>query len=180
MPFRFIRHTVFVVFAVFFLSVLPARAEISIAVVDIDTILSQSKAAKSVQKQLDEKRKSFLADVKKEEDKLRADQKAIEKERADLSKEELLEKAQEFEKKRMDARKDIQTQKVKLDKAYAETMNTLTKTIYDVAQEIADEDKIDLIITRQNIIVGSMSLDITKKLMERMDKKLPKLALKVK
>ncbi len=80
----------------------------------------------------------------------------------------------------MEAGKGIQSQKSKLDSAYTKAMNKLTKSIYDVCQEIANERKIDLVITRQNIIVGSMSLDITKDVMERMNKGLPKLNLEVK
>ena len=59
-------------------------------------------------------------------------------------------------------------------------MNELTKVIYEVCQSIADEQNIDLVITRQNIIVGNMSLDITKEVAEKMNKKLPKVTLEVK
>lgn len=162
-----------------FISV-EAKAEINIAVVDVDSVLAKSKAAISIQKQVKDKRKSFLAEVKTAEDKLRADQKAIEKQRASLSKEELIKKAQGFEKRRIEASTKIKKRKAKLDKSYTEAMNLMTKSIFEVCQEIADEEKIDLVITRQNIIVGSRSLDITKKVMERLNKKLPKLKLNVK
>ncbi len=155
----------------------PASAQINIAVVDVDRVLSEAKAAKSIQKQVDKKRAAFLSEVKKEEDKLRAEQKAIEAKRNDLSKDELIKKAQEFEKRRIDARNKIQSNKASLDKSYNKAMNKLTGIIYEATQEIADEDKIDLVITRQNIIVGNMSLDITQKVVARINKKLPKLDL---
>ncbi|MGH1403210.1 MAG: OmpH family outer membrane protein [Alphaproteobacteria bacterium] len=154
-----------------------AMAQINIAVVDVERVLSEAKASKSIQKQVDKKREAFLSEVKKEEDKLRNEQKAIEAKRNELSKEELIKKAQEFEKRRIDARKKIQANKASLDKAYNEAMNKLTRVIYEASQEIADEDGIDLVITRQNIIVGNMSLDITKKVVTRINKKLPKLNL---
>ncbi len=154
-----------------------AHAEINIAVVDIEKVLSETKAAKSVQKQIEEKRNEFLGEVKKAEDKLRVEQKAIENKKSELNKEQFIKKAQEFDKQRADARNKIQKNKADLDKDYAEAMNKLTKVIYVASQEIANEDKIDLVITRQNIIVGDMSLDITKKVIERINKKLPKLSL---
>lgn len=156
------------------------RAEITIAVVDVDYVLSQSSAAKSIKKQVEEKREKFIKQIKSEEDKLIKKQKEIEKSRKDISQEELIAKAKEFEKKRLDARKKIQDRKAKLDKAYAEAMSKLTKTIYDVCQKIADERKIDLVITRQNIIVGNMSLDITKDVAEKMNKTVSKISLNVK
>ncbi len=158
---------------------LPSKAfAVNIAVVDVEKLLVDSKAAKSIKKQIDKKREEFLSKVKEAEEKLRKDQEAIEKEREKLSKEELVAKFQEFEKKRIKARGSIQKKKSELDKSYSDAMNLLTKTIFDVCQEIANEDGIDLIITRQNIIVGSKSLDITSKVLEKMDKKLPKIDIK--
>lgn len=176
----FLRSFAGVIFvACLFLSTV-SLANTTIAVVDVDAILSQSKAAKSLKAQVDKKRKSFLDSVKEEEDKLRKEQKEIEGKRDSLSKEELVKKAQEFEKGRLNARKSIQEQKSKLDKAYSKSMNMLTKVIFEVCQEIADEREIDLVITRQNIIVGNMSLDITKDVLERLNKKLPNVSLDVK
>ena len=180
MKFGYVRTMFFVVAAVLCMSTTHAYAEVSIAVVDIDMVLVESKAAKSIQKQIAEKRKTFLADIKTAEDKLRTEQKSLEKQRGELPKEALLKKVQEFESRRITARSTIQDKKQKLEKAYVTAMNLLTKSIYEVCQKVAAEDKIDLIITRQNIVVGSMSLDITKTVMERLNKKLPTLSLKVK
>ncbi len=167
-------------FAVLLIAASPSYAQVNIAVVDVDLILSKSKAAKSIRSQVDKERKSFLSEVKKKEDKVRADQKALDAKRDELTKEQLIEKFQKLEKKRLETAKGLQEKKKKLDGAYTKAMNKLTKSIYDVCQEIANERKIDLVITRQNIIVGNMSLDITKEVLERMDKSLPKLELNVK
>ena len=153
---------------------------LKISVVDIDKILSASKAAKTLKAQVEEKRKGFIAEVEKAEKSLRESQKAIEKESKTLSKEDLMKKAQEFEAKRLEARKAIQDKKSKLDAAYTEAMNSLTQKIYEVCQKIADEQKIDLVITRQNIIVGSMALDITDAVLKGLDDALPSVELKVK
>lgn len=157
-----------------------ARAELSLAVVDIEKILSDSMASKSVQKQVEEKRKSFLAEVESAEKKLRDEQAAIEAKRETFTKEELAEKGKGLVESRMEARKKIQDTKAKLDTAYTDAMTKLTKAIYEVSQKIADERKIDLIITRQNIIVGSMSLDITKDVLAQLDAALPDLSIDVK
>ncbi len=173
----FLAHLFFC--ALFILPSAHANAQVNIAVVDVERILSESDAAKSVQKQIDLKRKTFLDDVKKAEEKLRKQQKAIEGKRSKLSKEDLVKEAQKFEKERVKARAAIQSEKNKIEKAYTSAMSTITKTIFDVCQEIADKDNIDLIITRQNIIVGSRSLDITEKVMKLMNKKLPNLNVNV-
>lgn len=177
---KYMLQLVAVAFLAVVLFPVQAKAELSIAVVDIEKILNESKAAKSVQAQVDEKRKAFLEEVQVAEKKIRDEQVAIESKRETMTKEELGAKAKEFSENRMQASKKIQERKSKLDTAYAEAMKTLTKTIYDVSQKIADERKIDLIITRQNIIVGSMSLDITKDVLAKLDEALPKLGLEEK
>lgn len=180
MNFGYLRTIFVVAIATLCLFSSQANAQINIAVIDIDMILIKSKAAESIKKQVEEKRKAFLKDIKTEEDKLRVEQKSLEKKLSDLSKEEFLKQRQGFENRRLVARKKIQNKKQKLEKSYSKAMNILTKSIYEVCQKIAVEDKIDLIITRQNIVVGSMSLDITQKAMDRLNNKLPKLSLKVK
>jgi len=172
-----LRKTTF--FALFLVMLLPVQvnAQTSIAVVDVDAVMSQSLAAKSVKKQVKKKRDSFLATVKKEEDKLRKEMKSLETKRDEMSKEEFVKKAQAFEKRRLEARNGIQKKKSALDKSYSTAMNTLLKVIFEVCESIAEEKKIDLIITKQNIIVGSKSLNITDTVMKRINKKLPNLSL---
>lgn len=177
---RIIQMLAVAAFLLVFVPVNTHAAELSLAVVDIEKILNDSKASKSVQAQVEEKRKTFLAEVEAADKKLRDEQAAIEAKRETFTPEELAAKGKEFSESRMAARNKIQETKSKLDAAYAETMNKLTKTIYEVCQKIADERKIDLIITRQNIIVGSMSLDITKDVLDQLNATLPKLSLEVK
>ena len=154
-----------------------AHAELKLAVVDVEHILSATKAAKSIKAQVKKKRDSFLDEVKSEEEKLRKEQKSIESKRSEMTQEQLVAKAQEFEKRRLEARSKIQERKATLDKAYGVAMNKLTQAIFEVCQKIADQKGIDLVITRQNIIVGNMSLDITKEVVEQLDKTMPNISL---
>lgn len=175
--------TLFVFFVAFAPLVMAAEGGLSIAVVDVEKILVESKAAQSVKKQIDEKRNDFLSDVEKTEKGLRDQQQEIQKAASALPKEELstnkdlAEKAKKFDEKRAAEKGRLQTKKEKLDEAYSVAMGKLTKAIYDVCQTIADERKFDLVITRQNIIVGNKSLDITADVLTQLDQKLPTLAL---
>ena len=178
--FRNARALLSIAFAIILIIPSMAHAELNIAVVDVDYVMSQSSAAQSIKKQVEKKRESFLDDVKAEEKKLIEKKQGLKNESKELSREDFVAKAQDLEQETLEARKKIQTQKNKLDSAYGVAMNELTKVIYEVCQEIADEKSIDLVITRQNIIVGNMSLDITKEVAEKMNKKLPKISLKVK
>tara|TARA_B100001989_G_scaffold252958_1_gene237169 strand:- start:722 stop:1258 length:537 start_codon:yes stop_codon:yes gene_type:complete len=156
---------------------LQAKAEFSIAVVDVHRILSESKAAESIKAQVKTKRDGFVKEVKSVEDDLRKDQKQLEKDRETLSKEDLMKKFRSFEEKRLEARKDLQSRQQKLDESYNKAMAKLSQTISDVCQKIANDNKIDLVITKDNIIVGNKALDITTQVLESLNKTLPSLKL---
>ncbi|MDH5722752.1 MAG: OmpH family outer membrane protein [Alphaproteobacteria bacterium] len=176
---KFLRFTL-TIFALLIFSSLQANAEVSIAVVDIHQILSESKAAKSVKEQVKSKRESFVKEVKSAEDVLRKEQKKLEEAKDKVSKEELMSQFRSFEERRLEARKNLQEKQKNLDQAYNKVMADLSKSIFEVCQKIADEKKIDLVITKDNIIVGNKALDITAEVLANLDKTLPKLALDVK
>lgn len=155
-----------------------AMAQISIAVVDIEEILATSKAAKDARRQIAAKRESFVKTVQDEEIALRENHQKIEEQRTSLSKEDFMSEIKDFEEQRIEARKALQKRKAALEDSYAAAMKTLTDTIFDVCQGIANENKIDLVITRQNIIVGNSALDITSEVLSRLDKTLPRLKIK--
>ena len=157
-----------------------AKAELTIAVVDVRAILQDSKAAKSVKDQVKNKRESFVKEVKSIEDDLRKDQKKLEKEKDSLSKEELMKKFRSFEEKRLGARKKLQKGQKNLDDAYNKAMAKLSQSIFEVCSKIAEERKIDLVITKDNIIVGNKALDITAEVLSKLNSFLPKLVLEVK
>lgn len=170
---------------IYFSATNVSHANLKIAVVDIEQILAKSKASESIAKQVKSKKESFFNHIKDVEDELRKEKKAIEEQaiklqKDDPKKDEFIKKAEAYEKNKIEARNSIQDKKKSLDQAYTGAMGTLTKVIFDVCQELADERQIDLVITRQNIIVGNMSLDITKDVMDRLNKKLPNIALQVK
>ena len=104
MMFRSLRTTLLIAFAFVLISPTAAKAELTIAVVDVDYVMSQSSAAKSIKKQVEKKHESFMDKVREEEKKLLADKKEIEsKSKEDISREDLMKKMQEYEKKRFEA-----------------------------------------------------------------------------
>ena len=109
-----------------------AQAQVSIAVVNIESILGESKAAISIKKQVEKYRRAFLGEVKRAEDKLRTDQQAIEKQRSELTKEELLKAVIEVREVVKDPDATVSRIKIKLLKqsAYVQkAINSLLKRL---------------------------------------------------
>lgn len=164
-----------------FLGVAPARAADAgpgkIAVVDVQKILTESKAAKDVQKQLDTQRDSFKQEMAKHEQELRDMEKEIAGDQSKTSAEDMAKKKQEFESKVLDARKLVQKRRQALEQAAAGAILSIRKEIAKVVADIAKKQDYALVLTRQDVVLVKEDLDITGEVMKGVDKNLPKLSL---
>lgn len=146
-----------------------ARAELSIAVVDVQALLTQSDAAKDIEKQVNQNKEKFLAGLSQQEKTLREEEKKLSDERASLSKEEFAKKAKAFEEKLIATRRDAQEQKRAFDIASGKALGKLRDKLIEVSEEIAKEKSYSLVISKQNVIVGESSMDITEETMRRLN-----------
>lgn len=149
-------------------------APVSIAVVNIQQIMRDSTAAKSVREQLDTKQKSFQAEITKKEEDLQKADKELGKQRSVLSKEAFEKKALEFRTKATDAQKEVQAKKALLDNAFARSLNEIQKAVTDIITEIAKEKNFTVAIPTSQILYADSKLDISDEVLTRLNKKLPK------
>ncbi len=156
-----------------------AHAETSIAVVDVDKLLSESSAAKSIKSQVKTYSKKFEAEMEALEGQLRDSFQKLREDSQGLSQEELQTRGMEFEKKRNEAKTSLRKKLSELNKGSSEAMSKLSEAIFQVTAKIADEKGYDLIITRNNVIVGAKELDITDLVMERLNNTLKDVKLSV-
>ncbi|MCB9991432.1 MAG: OmpH family outer membrane protein [Rhodospirillales bacterium] len=159
----------------------PAFAEGKIGVVNIQEIMSESKAAKSIQEQLQTKRKAYQEEISKHEQTLREEKKKLDEMSRDTeeAKEELTKKAAEFEKKLMETGKLVEKRKQSLEKAAGDAIAELRKKSIEIISDVADENDYDMILTRQNVVLAQKEMDITPEVMKRLDKSLKEIKLKV-
>ncbi len=156
-----------------------ALAQQSIAVVDVQKLLGESKAALDIKKQINAQQDKFKGALAKKETKFRDKQKKLIEEQAKLSKEEFAKKRAAFEADVNETRISVQKNKAALDKAFSIGMRTLETEIFTIVQGIAIEKKYDLVLTRNNVFLGNKSLDITQEAMEKLNSALSKVKLKV-
>lgn len=156
-----------------------AGAQSAIAVVDTQKVMRDSEAAQSIEKQLKTYREKFHAELTKKEQALREEQKDISDKRTTLAPEELKERAVDFEKKLNETRRFTDNRKRVLEEAYLKAMATLEAKMFEVVQKIASTKGYDLVLSRQSIVVGERSIDITDEVMEEINKSLSHVDLKV-
>ena len=159
---------------------LAAHAEQSkIAVVDVEKILNISKAGKSIQQQLRERREGHQKEFSKLEKDLNASEKKLLKEKPDLSAEAFAAKRKEFQTQLLETRKLFQKRRNSLDKGLGTAMSTLRKNIIQVTAEVADEGGYNMILTRDSVVIVEKSMEITKQVLERLDSKVSSIKLDV-
>lgn len=152
--------------------------DISIGVVDVESLLTKSDAAKSIQKQVQSERDKFVKKLKAQESALREMEKELLETAADLEVKELSEKKKAFEKKFSETRVMAQKGKSRIDSALVEAMAKLKKEAFKAVEEVAQEKGQTLILARQHVVASDKSLDISKESMAKLNTAVSDIKLK--
>lgn len=158
-------------------SVSRAQSANDIATINIQAILRESAAAKSAKKQIDAKRDTYQAELKKIEDKLRKEDQALAEQRSLLSPEALEQKAREFRTQVTEAQKDVQEKRERLGEAYNKAVGDIQEAVMKIVEKMAAEKGFKVVIPTNNLVYATSELDITKPVLTQLDKNLPKVSI---
>lgn len=145
----------------------------SLGVVDIQEIMRSSLAAKSIRDQIDGMRENFQSKISKEEEELRGLDQELANQRSVVSPEAFEKRRKEFKDKVTDVQKRVQERKIKLDQAFAASINTLQEAVNRIIEDLAAKKDLSLVVPTSQILYAQKSLDITPEVMTRLDKELP-------
>ena len=168
----------FIVVTFFLLICTHTFAEQKIVVLDLTFVLNNSKAGKDAQDFL---KKSFQDNEKKFSNM----EKNLKKEEADLltkktvlSKEEYTNKTDTLRKKVIDYQSQRRSALDKIATQRAQSRDTLIKKIKPILNTYMNENNISLVVDKKNLLAGNPEYDITKIIVEKLNKELPSLNLK--
>lgn len=150
-----------------------------IAVIDVQKIMQESSASKGITKSFESLRDSYQKEISALEDKLRKNEDELRKQQTVLSPEALANKRRDFEKQVADVQKTVQARKRALETGLNEAMAVVHKTMVEVVADISRERGANLVLARQQFVLVDTQLDVTDAVMERVNKKLPQVALNV-
>jgi len=153
---------------------------VKIAVVDLEQLLSQSLAGKSIQEQLKQQRTEFQKEFSAREDELMNAENTLIEQKAELSNEEFLQKRKEFETKLLETRNLFQKRRNALDKGVNNALSKLRKKIVEVTAGISEQDNYNVVLTKDSVVLVETEIDITEKVMRSMNKDLPNIPLEIK
>ena len=155
-----------------------ANAEQNLVVLDLKYVLNNSKAGKGAQDYL---KKTYNDNLKKYMDM----EKALKKEEQDLlakktviTKEEYTKKSDTLRKKVIDFQSQRRASLDKIATQRSESRAILIKNVDPILQTYMKENDISIVIDKKTILGGKPETDITKVIVEKLDKVLPSLNLK--
>jgi outer membrane protein len=149
---------------------LPASV---VAVVDVQFILQEAAASRNIQKQLEAQRETYQNEISIQEDRLRAVEQELNRQRSVLSPDDFALKRREFEQQVADVQRTVQARKRVLDQAFNESMTKVRDTVLQIVTEVAGEQKASLVLAKQQVVLAEKSLDLTSTVLERVNRQLP-------
>ena len=153
-------------------------AEQKIVILDLKYVLNNSKAGKGAQDYL---KKSFTDNAKKfnnMENDLKKEEKDLLAKKTILSKDEYTKKIDNLRKKVIDFQSQRKSSIDKIATQRAESREILIKNIDPILQTYIKENNISLVIDKKYTLGGSPENDITKIIVEKLNKTLPSINLK--
>lgn len=150
-----------------------------IGIVDVQKVLRDSKAAKSIRPEFEKMRKAFQKQVSEQEQRLRQAEQELTRQRAILAPEAFSQKRRAFSEEARRAQSSVQARRRELDQAFNNTKNEILKNLVVVAQQVAEAKKLNVLIEKRFVFLSAKTMDVTKEIISRLDKRLPRLAVKL-
>ena len=147
----------------------------SIAIVDLNLILSDSKAAINATKQ-------FEAFQKSTEDEILASDEKMLDERNKLIEQQSVIAPEAFELKAKDYEKKLQTYQVKkqeklrkLEGVLQRARNEILESVKPILEDLSKELGVTVILEKNSVLLSASNMDITETVIKKLNKKLPKI-----
>ncbi len=150
-----------------------------VAIIDVQRILEESLAAKSVQRQLESQRAKFQAEISDEEQSLRRAEGELTKSRDTVRPEIYADKEQQLRQRFLSVERHVQAKRKTLDQSFTDSMNVVRKNLLDIVGVLAHERRANLVVVKQQVLWSDKSMDITDEVLARLNKALPQVAVKV-
>jgi len=156
----------------------PAAApSLSILVVDVQSLLQNSKSAKMVRQQIEQKRAEYAKEISHQEEALRQERDTLQRQQASLSAEALNQKGKEFQQKVNELDKSVQGKRQALERSNAEALEKIQEAMLKIITEIAKDRKANLVFQRSELVLFDQGFDVTDEVLQKLDEQLPTLTV---
>jgi outer membrane protein len=171
-----IRSLLLLIFFIFF-SKISLSHEKTIVYIDLNKIMNNSIAGKSITSQLENNHKKNISKFKNIEEELKKEEAEIISQKNVITKEEFEKKIIDLRDKANKFRKERNNNINNLNNQRLEATSKMITLVRPILSEFSDKNSISLIIDKKNIIIGKTLLDITDDILKIIDEKIGKIQL---
>ena len=150
---------------------------LNVLVVDVQSLLQNSKSAKMVRQQIEQKRAEYTKEISHQEEVLRQERDTLQRQQASLSAEAFNQKGREFQQKLNEFDKSMQSKRQILEKANAEALEKINAAMLKIIAEITKERKANLVFQRSELVLFDQGFDVTDEVLQKLDEQLPTLTV---
>jgi len=154
-----------------------APQNLIVMVVDVQALLQNSKAAKMVRSQIEQKRSEYTKEISHQEEVLRAERDALQRQQASLSADALNQKGREFQQKVNDLEKNVQGKRQALEKSNGEALSKIQEEMLKIIADIAKQRKSNLVFQRSDLVLFDQNFDVTDEVLQKLDEQMPALTV---
>lgn len=151
----------------------------TIAIIDYNKIMSDSKAGASLQKQIEAKRDAFSREFAEKDKTLKASQAELIEAREKLTAEEFNKKRKAFDTQISDVKSLFEKRRNGLQQGVDKAMTDLRRNILEASASVAEQKGFDLVLSRESVVIAEKDLDITNEVLAALDAKMPTITLNV-
>ena len=171
------------VFALAALTSAPATAQQTappiVMIVDVQGVVRNSKAAKSVQGQIQTHRQGFTKEISDQENQLRAAEQELQRQRTILAGDAFAQKQREFQERVATVQRNAQARRRQLDEAFNEAMEQVQRALVTIVSKLAEERGANLVLPKTLVVLVDKRFDASEEALKRLDQTLTQVSVKM-
>lgn len=144
-----------------------------VVVVDVESVMQESSAAKGVIAQRDKYQEQFQGEISREEQSLRSTKQELDQQRQKMSPEAFAEKARAFDQKVAEFERKVVLRRRALDRSYVTAMGQVQENMLAAANELAQAKGANLVLPRSTVLFFDEKMNISKEILDALNKRLP-------
>ena len=161
----------------FILILVPGHSSEKIVYLDVEKIMQQSIAGKSIIAQLKKRRDASISKFKKKEKDIIDKEKKLIAQKNVLSKEEFETKIIELRKEILNFQKERNKTSNEIARSRVKASTKLISKLSPILEEYSNKNSIRIIVQKKNIVMGKKEDDITKDILELVNQKVKNIKL---
>jgi len=154
-----------------------ASAGLAVGVIDMQRILRESIAVTQLSEEVEAMRKTYRDKLEAGEKVIREADVSLARERDELDAQAYAQRRRSLELDATTLQRDFQERMRDLDKLFRQSMAQIQQNLTRIAQEVATEHSLDLVLAKATVVLVKPDLEVTDEVLQRLNQQLPKVIL---